>query len=198
MKRNLRFALFALLIGIAAGLSVFFYAFFYPRIYVKDETGEYQNITVSTEPATFPVTKRTVIEVEHYYPDESRTLTERFSDYPQLLGCDKDGVERYLKEYLKHPSMEDREQGLKAFELVSFHDNTICLRKTYHKDVKKGYYAKSFNGSVVIMHGDEKTVFEYTQIPINLLPEELQDQVMEGYYLEDERSLYNFLETYSS
>ncbi len=198
MKRNLIFALLALLIGAAAGLSVFFYAYFYPKLYVKDETGTYRNITASAEHETFPVTSRTVIEVEHYFPDENRTLTERVDDFPQLLGCDRDGVERYLKEYLKHPSMEDREKGLQSYELVSYHDNTVCLRKTYQKEVRKGFFAKSFNGTVVIMRGDEKTVYEYTQISISLLPEQLQAEVMEGYYMEDERALYNFLETYSS
>ena len=48
------------------------------------------------------------------------------------------------------------------------------------------------------MNGDEKTVYEYTQIPIHLLPDDMKEQVMNGYYLDNEEDLYNFLENYSS
>lgn len=198
MKRNLVFAICALMIGILAGLSVFFYEYFYPKLYVKNNTGDYVKITTASNNETFPINKSTIFQIEYYYPDEGRTLTEETSDFPQLLGCDKDGVQRYLDSYMKRLPLEEQEKGLKAFELVSYHDNVICLRKTYQKQILTGYFAKSYNGTVVILKGDEKTVFEYTQIPINLLPEDLQENVMAGYYLEDEKALYNFLENYSS
>lgn len=198
MKRNLFFAIGALMIGVIAALSVFFYEYFYPKLYVKNDIGEYVNITTSANSETFPVTRDTIFQIEYYYPDEGRTLTEEIKDFPQLLGCDKNGVQRYLDSYMKRLSLDEQEKGLKSFELVSYHDNVIYLRKTYQKQILTGYFAKSYNGTVVILNGDEKTVYEYTQIPINLLPEELQEDVTEGYYLEDEKELYNFLENYSS
>lgn len=197
MKRNLIFAVFALLIGCSAGAFVFFYAFFYPSQYVKNENGDYVNVA-APKAGTFPVTKNTTFEIEHYYPDEQRTLIEQINSMPMLLGCDKEGIIDYLEEYMKHLSYEEREKGLSSYEMVSYNDNHICFRKIYKKQEYKGYYAKSFNGTIVILNGDGKTVYEYTQITINNLPEELQKEVLQGYLLENEEDLYNFLENYST
>jgi len=198
MKRSMIFAIIALTIGIIAVFSVYLYDFFYPDKYVKLENGEYVNIAVANNASTFPITTQTRFEIEHFYVDEKRTLVEQVNDIPVLLGCDKAGVERYLDEYMKHLSAEEREEGLSDFQLVSYNENVIRFRKIYSVPEYEGYYAKSFNGYIVIMNGDEKTVYDYTQISVHLLPKELQEEVREGYYLEDETALYNFLETYSS
>ena len=41
-------------------------------------------------------------------------------------------------------------------------------------------------------------MYEYTQISLEMLPEDLREQVLEGYYMENEGELYSFLENYSS
>lgn len=198
MKRNLFFAFSSVFIGILALLGALFYMFFYPKLYVKDtDTGEYVHVTASEE-SPFPVSKKTIFQIEHYYPDEERTLIEEVRDFPALLGCDKAGVEAYLTDYMKHLSYEERAEGLSSYELTAYHDHTICLRKTYQKTEYTGFIAKSFNGTVVILKGDGKTVYEYTDIQIHNLPSELKEQVVEGYVLEDEEALYGFLENYSS
>ncbi len=198
MKRNLIFAIGALGIGILAAIAVLSYAYFYPRLYVEDENGEYVNVETTSQKETFPVTTETIFQIEYYYPDEEKRLTEEITEFPELLGCDKDGVIKYLDYYMQHLSKEEQEKGLQFFELASYHDNVLCLRKTYRRQGKKGYYAKSFNGMIVILNGDERTVYEYTQISIHLLPEELKEEVRQGYYLENEEELYSFLENYSS
>lgn len=197
MKRNLIFAVGALLIGIVTGIFVYGSGFFYPKHYIQDETGEYINVSAKA-PETFPVNEYTSFVIEYYYPEEDRLLTETLSDYPALLGCDKKGVQNYLLDYMRHLSYKDREDGLQAFELVSYKDNQICLRKTFCKQQVKGYVAKSYNGLIVIMNGDGRTVYEYTDIDISSLPEDLQERVFVGYPLENEEDLYNFLENYSS
>lgn len=198
MKRNFWFAIAAVTIGILAGIGVCFYEYFYPKQYVKNDMGEYVNIAASANEETFPINKNTTFEIEYYYQDEERILTEQVSSIPVLLGCDKEGLSDYLKNYMEHLSYEEKEEGLVAFELVEYHNNCISLRKTFRKDEMTGYYAKSFNGTIVILNGDEKTVYEYTQIPINTLPQNLQEKVIQGYYLETDEELYNFLENYSS
>lgn len=198
MKRNLIFAFVALAIGIIAGLSVVLYDYFYPEKYVKTDTGEYVNITVANQTSTFPITEKTRFEIEHFYIDEERTLTEHVDEIPVLLGCDKEGLEKYLKDYMTHLSTEEREEGLSDYKLVSYNGDVICLRKTYKVPEYEGFYAKNFNGYIVIMNGDEKTVYDYTQISVHLLPEDIRQQVQDGYYIEDEATLYNFLEAYSS
>lgn len=197
MKRSLLFAIISLFIGVATGIGVWSYHYFYPQNYVKNEEGIYENVAVAKQNPTFPINRSTVFDIEYYYPDEDRILTEESVSIPALLGCSKSGVEKYLEDYMNHLSYEEREKGLVSYQLVSYNENHIYLRKTFRKQTYEGFYAKSFNGTVVILNGDEKTVYEYTQIPIHILPEEIQREVMEGYYLENEEALYNFLENYS-
>lgn len=198
MKRNIIFAVVSLGIGLVLGLSVCLYDYFYPQEYIKTESGEYVNIAVANNPVTFPVTKDTQFKIEHFYMDEQRTLTENVGNMPILIGCDKQELEQYLDEYMKHLSAEEKAEGLSSYEMVSYANNIITLRKTYQIPTYEGYYAKSFNGTIVILKGDEKTVYEYTQISVSTLPEDLQKQVQNGFFLEDDNALYNFLETYSS
>jgi hypothetical protein len=198
MKRNLIFAAVAITIGILSGIGVYSYYYFYPQRYQQTETGEYVNVEAAAKQTTFPVDKDTTFIIEYYYPEEQRLLTEEVSDIPALLGCDKAGVEQYLTEYMEHLSQSDKDEGLVSFQLTGYQNSQITLRKTYDTQEKQGYYAKSFNGTIVILQSDGKTVYEYTQIGIHTLPEEIQQQVTEGYYLENDEDLYNFLENYSS
>ena len=46
--------------------------------------------------------------------------------------------------------------------------------------------------------GDQKTVYEYTDILIEDLPVSLQNEIEKGKYIEDTETLYGFLENYSS
>lgn len=198
MKRNMIFAVVSLGIGIVLSVFVYLYNYFYPQQYVQTQSGEYVNIAVINNPITFPVTKDTQFEIEHFYVDEQRTLTENAGNIPILIGCDKQELEQYLDEYMTHLSAEEKSQGLSSYEMVSYVNNVITLRKTYQIPTYEGYYAKSFNGTIVILKGDEKTVYEYTQISVSELPKDLQKEVQNGFFLEDDHELYNFMETYSS
>ena len=60
------------------------------------------------------------------------------------------------------------------------------------------YYLKSLNGYVVVYLNDKKTVYEYTDIPLDGLPETLQQEIHNGKYVETSAALYGFLENYSS
>ena len=150
---------------------IYLTAYFYPEKYIKTESGEYVLVEAMHASNTFPVTKDTQFVVEHYYTKDDRTLTEHVGNIPVLIGCDKKQLEEYLKTYMKDLSKEELALGLTTYQLVSYKDNEICLRKTYEKPKYEGYYAKSNNGTIVILNGDAKTVYEYTSISIHVLPE---------------------------
>lgn len=197
MKRNYLFAIGALLIaGLSYG-SVHLYSYFYPKQYEKNENGDYINVNAK-EADTFPITEHTTFFIEYYYPEENRVLTEKVSDIPALLGCDLDGTKKYLTDYMDHLSVDERENGLCSYELVSYSGQEVHLRKTYKKENHSGFVVKSFNGMVVILNRDGKTVYEYTEINIGTLPEDLQEKIEEGFVIETEEELYGFLENYSS
>lgn len=60
------------------------------------------------------------------------------------------------------------------------------------------YYLMEVNGYIVVYLSDKKTPYEYTDIKYDDLPAELQDEIRNGKYVEDAKSLYGFLENYSS
>lgn len=60
------------------------------------------------------------------------------------------------------------------------------------------YYLKELNGYVVVYLSDKKTAYEYTDISLEDLPENLQKEIRNGKYIETSESLYGFLENYSS
>ena len=62
----------------------------------------------------------------------------------------------------------------------------------------EGYYLKELNGYVTVYLSDKKTIYELTEIPLTDLPEEIQQEVCSGKYIESIKELYGFLENYSS
>lgn len=59
------------------------------------------------------------------------------------------------------------------------------------------YYMKKQGGSVVIYHYDD-TLYEYTDLEMEFLPEQVQKELDLGIYFHSQEELYEFLETYSS
>lgn len=197
MKRNIRFAIGAVMLPLLfLGIS-FLYSYFYPKQYVLNKNGEYVNVNAKDED-TFPVNKNTTFVMEYYYPEENRILQENIKSIPDLLGCSEEEVHLYLNDYMKHLTKQDEEKGLCNYEMVSYHGQEIHLRKTYRTPEQTGFLAKSYNGFVVILKSDGKTVYEYTEINIAGLPEDIREQILDGLTIENEEALYNFLENYSS
>ena len=57
---------------------------------------------------------------------------------------------------------------------------------------------QSCNGYVVVYLSDQSTIYEFTDIPFEELPKEVQTNVKQKKYVETEEELYAFLENYSS
>lgn len=64
--------------------------------------------------------------------------------------------------------------------------------------VSSGFYLRVHGDYVIVYLYDNVTVFEETNIRMDELNEELQFEIINGKYLEDTRSLYGFLENYTS
>lgn len=197
MKRNIFFAVWAVILPVLVFGLYNLYCYFYPRQYVQNKNGEYINVNAKDQD-TFPITKDTTFVMEYYYPEENRVLRENIKSIPDLLGCSEEAVRTYLNDYMKHLNKSDQEKGLCKYEMVSYHGQEIRLRKTYRQSRQNGFIAKSYNGMIVILKNDGRTVYEYTEINIAGLPEDLREQIQNGLAIENEEALYNFLENYSS
>ena len=75
-------------------------------------------------------------------------------------------------------------------------DRQSALRVAHTKE--KVYYLSNRNGYVIVYLDDQTSIYEYTNIRVEELPEELQNEIREGKRLEGKDKLYGFLENYSS
>lgn len=60
------------------------------------------------------------------------------------------------------------------------------------------YYLVERNGYVLVCESDKTTIYEYTNIPLDELPDTLANEIKAGKYIEGKEALYGFLENYSS
>lgn len=65
-------------------------------------------------------------------------------------------------------------------------------------DLDEYYFMKESNGYVTVYYADEETVYEYTSIPVEELPEGIQNELKKGKRVNTVRQIYGFLENYSS
>ena len=75
-------------------------------------------------------------------------------------------------------------------------EQTVTTQGGAHKE--EVYYLKNRNGYVIVYLDDQASIFEYTNIRVEELPEDLQKEILEGKKLEGKDKLYGFLENYSS
>lgn len=61
-----------------------------------------------------------------------------------------------------------------------------------------GYYLLNRKGYVTVYLSDKTTVYEETDILCDLLPEEVQEELQSGKYIQTTEEVYGFLENYSS
>lgn len=134
------------------------------------------------------------------YNVKEKSFSREIKDIPNyLIGLNRKEIINYLSGYMGELSLEESKKGLVSYELVSFSTDEMILRKTYNSDnIKYKYYMMVLEGYVTVYYSDKKTVFEYTDIELKNLPEEDQNKLVEGYYVEDQEELYSILEGYTS
>lgn len=74
--------------------------------------------------------------------------------------------------------------------------NTLSVQGKAEKE--QIFYLQPLNGYVVVYLEDRKTIFEYTDIKVSELPEEIQEEIEQGKAIAGLEKLYGFLENYSS
>lgn len=65
-------------------------------------------------------------------------------------------------------------------------------------EIETCYYIKEKDGYVIVYEGDQKTVYEYTSILVDSLPDETQELIKKGIKVDSLSQIYGFLENYSS
>lgn len=116
-----------------------------------------------------------------------------------MVGIDLKGLTAYIKGYMETMPVNEYLSGLVSYEIVSFARDKVVLRKTYDETrVENQFYICRRGEFVVVYYSDLKTVYEYTDIRIDSLVEEIRDTVNQGFYVKDVKDLYSILEGYTS
>lgn len=117
----------------------------------------------------------------------------------QYVGMDREQFLTAMENYGSYPPLSELERGFVNLEVVSFSRERVVVRMNYqYVQPGEGFYLAVQNHEVVVYLEDQETVYINTGIMLETLPEELQLQIMDMLYMEEEKNLYNFLETYSS
>lgn len=142
----------------------------------------------------------TVSYIEETYDMTTGLLSSEMKTAPGfLIGMTREELAEYISRYMDNLSLAEYEAGLQAYEVVSFSENRVVLRKTYNADkVPYKYYVNISDGMVIVYYSDLKSVFEYTHIPAVDLAEDVRLSLIKGIYVKDREELYSLLESFSS
>lgn len=142
----------------------------------------------------------TVSYIEETYDMTTGLLNSETKTAPGfLIGMTREELTEYISRYMDNLSLAEYEAGLQAYEVVSFSENRVVLRKTYNADkVPYKYYVNISDGMVIVYYSDLKSVFEYTHIPAVDLAEDVRLSLIKGIYVKDREELYSLLESFSS
>lgn len=155
--------------------------------------------SVLTGSGSDKVIKTTRIVVECY--DKEGTMTDR-QEYPagaEFIGNNRLDMLVYANSYREQASEQEKKDGLERMVLESFSSDTVTLVKYYGEpEEEQGYFIGIKDNVVIVYLKDRSQVYEYTNIELWTLPIELQYDLVEGIYVENEKELFDFLQTYSS
>ncbi|HKM34395.1 MAG TPA: hypothetical protein VJY54_06605 [Lachnospiraceae bacterium] len=134
------------------------------------------------------------------YDVKRESLIETTWKVPEkYLGMDRDEFVGVMNLYALSPPLSEQERGFIGLEVRSFSAEKVVVRMSYaYAEPTEGFYLRVENNSIVVYCDDGETVYMYTDISAQSLPEYIQGQIIMGMYMEDEATLYHFLETYSS
>lgn len=143
--------------------------------------------------------KDTVYRLEIYDTFTETLETQEGELPPGFLGMTREELNDYWKDYVENLPVSEFEKGLLSCELTAFSTGKVTVRKTYDSSgLKYRYYMVLEQGCIAVYYSDKKTIYEYTDILEEDLPEDEVEKLKQGIYIEDEESLYSILESYTS
>lgn len=118
----------------------------------------------------------------------------------KYVGMDLDSFVQAMNAYAATPPLSELERGFVGLEVLSFSRQRVVVQMNYrYVQPGESFYLALMDHQVVVLLEDQKTVYISTGISANMLSESMREQLATGLiFVEDESSLYDFLESYSS
>lgn len=137
-----------------------------------------------------------VIERNMDTGEEVETIS-RFSD--EYLGMGREQFIASMEDYEANPPVTELERGFVSLEVQSFSGTRVEVLMNYsYVKPGKSFYIVVYDGLLTVLLEDGETVYLNTGIRVPDLPESVQMEIIQGMFVEDEESLYDFLENYTS
>lgn len=97
------------------------------------------------------------------------------------------------------PPLSEQERGFVGLEVLTFSRERVVVQMNYKfVQPSESFYLAVYDNEVVVYLEDMETIYIETHIPLDTLPEDLQQDIMGMMWMKDEETLYSFLENYSS
>lgn len=141
----------------------------------------------------------TTIIVESY--DTNGMLISREIDTPndELVGMSRLDLMVYANEYKMNAKESERMQGLERMVVQAFSSDSVTLVKYYGDPIDEpGYWIEVRDNIIIVYTEDRSEIYEFTNIELWQLPQEVQYDLVDGIHVNNERELFDFLQTYSS
>jgi hypothetical protein len=145
------------------------------------------------------VLKDTEVVIESYDKDGMLIGREVTTPNAELVGKNRLELMVYANAYKDSAPKTELEQGLERMVVQSFSSDSITLVKYYGVPIEEpGYWVAVKDNVVIVYTEDWSEVYEFTNIELWQLPQEVQYDLVDGIHVENERELFDFLQTYSS
>lgn len=161
----------------------------------KSEHPESQDLTVSTKQNV--TTCDTIYEVETHIGEFCSVSTEELPF--SFSGLNREELIAEIARYEQSPSFADKQKGFQTIELLQFHPEKIIVKKVYvQKTEKIIYYLKAVDHQLIVFRSDMEDPYMPTELTLDMLPENVQQEIIAIKCFNDIRDVYSFLESYTS
>ena len=117
----------------------------------------------------------------------------------KYIGMNREQFLTVMDIYEAFPPLSEQQRGFVGLEVFSFYRERLVVRMNYkYIQPSASFYLAAYDNKVWVYLEDRQTVYIETDIRVDMLPEELQQEIMQMMWVEDQEALYDFLETYSS
>lgn len=117
----------------------------------------------------------------------------------KYIGMNREQLEKALLEDSRLPSLEEREKGFETQHLELFSQDKVKIVRIYDTTPEEaGFYMMAVDHEIWIYLKDKTTLYFKTDLELSQLPESVQQEVIQGKYMDSELAIYHFLESYSS
>ncbi len=104
-----------------------------------------------------------------------------------------------METYTLSPPLSELERGFVDLQVLSFSKERVVVQMNYmFVQPGEGFYLAAFDNKIVVYLEDKQTIYIETDIELETLPADVQNDIVEMLWVENEEALFAFLESYSS